>query len=72
MEINNKIIHFLENDYKCPDSDADIQCAKRHLKYGGINVEDINNMVIQILNGIKNYFYMLKKIIKIISLLKNI
>jgi hypothetical protein len=41
-----KKIQFLENDYKCPASDSDLRAAKRHLKYMGIPVDQIENMVI--------------------------
>ena len=41
-----KKIQFLENDYQCPASDEDIRNAKRHLKYGGVPIEEIEKMEI--------------------------
>ena len=46
-------IDFLENDYQCPASDEDIRNAKRHLKYGGIPIEEIEKMEIHYQFGLK-------------------
>lgn len=47
-----KKLHFLENDYKCPASEADIREAQRRLKYGNVPLELIEQMEIHFQYGL--------------------
>lgn len=41
-----KKIHFLENDYQCPNSDESIRTSQRQMSYHGIPYEEIEKMKI--------------------------